>query len=383
MKFSYFLIFLLYSLTLIQVFGKVSFRNILKKSKSVIKHAIMNKHSKVRKFAPPKPKSTTDTKAPDTKSDKDDKDSKSDKDGKDSKSVKEKDFKIITAPYTSKYLQEFGKGAGLSITGEVNDKDVSGCFTKTMKDSNKLLENDIVRQLESLNEKIQRLHRIVKPPMTLDSHLFCYKYNKKHLLMKLNEVLGTASISDYFNERDNEIIKERRVLLQGDKDKKKKKTNNKQDKEEFTNKIKELRGTYPIKKIHTLPYWNSHFNNFFEFNLDNIREIRNKLLEFLGSDFAIELKTFLTCTMKKKNKDSRSHQVIQKSFEKEELVLTGMTGFINVLVNSICNWDNYKEFVEHLDKAHKQKDTEKKFSHYGRAFGEFVNALGRKPLDRN
>ncbi len=305
---------------------------------------------------------------------------------------------VYNSPYTSQYLQVFATGAGLSITGEVADKDVSGCITPLMKSSNYDIEIETEKQLKSLLINLQRLHRIVTPAMN-HSDLFCFKNNREHLIMRLEEVLGTTNRLNYLMRRrmrqnfmrDFGVAKGGSGGLKGKgkgkgkgkskgKGKGKGKSKGKgkgKGKGDIDLNLYDIDRFTPLINVRTDPFWYSHFNSFFAFNLDNLRAIRNKILEFLGSDLTIEMNKFLACIAKKKNAQSRSHKSILGSTNKVKILSVNMRGFINVLVNSICNWRSYKMFVENLVNAKAEKDATKRFTLYGRAIGEFIMAVGQ------
>lgn len=266
--------------------------------------------------------------------------------------------KIKVYPYTSKNLIEFASGVGLSITGEVGDKDVISCFTPKIKSSSKDMENDTKKLLSGLLVNLLKLNKLLKPAMS-HRDLFCFKDNKQRLIIRLEELFGTFNTLNFYR-RPQSTKKKRRSHS------------------ELKRKLNQNHLTYPVTDVSTSPYWHSHFNTFFAYNLNNLRDIRNKIYEFLGSDLSFETKNFLGCLLKKKNKDSKSHKSIAKSQQKIETLLSGMSGFLDVIVNGICQWSNYSSFVENLIKAKKEKTDDKKFNLYGRAIGELIMAIGAK-----
>jgi len=102
------------------------------------------------------------------------------------------------------------------------------------------------------------------------------------------------------------------------------------------------------------------------------------ILEFLKSEFFVTCRNVLQCYQTGQNAPVEYVQAITTFLMNMKILLSGVEGFVDVMIDALCNWSFFKEALQDLGKAKLEKDELKKWELYGDFFFNFVKTFGTK-----
>ncbi len=102
------------------------------------------------------------------------------------------------------------------------------------------------------------------------------------------------------------------------------------------------------------------------------------LNDFFKSEFYVTCKNVLQCFQSQKDAPPEYRDKITNFLRNIEILQSGTDGFIDTIVDALCNWKDFKETLMVLGQAKLEKDEIKRWKLYGTFYKNLIATFGTK-----
>ena len=106
--------------------------------------------------------------------------------------------------------------------------------------------------------------------------------------------------------------------------------------------------------------------------------VNSALEDLFKSEFYVIVRSILQCYQTAKNAPVEFSETITIFLTNIKTLQNTIEGFIDIIVDAICNWNLFKETLESVGKAKLEKDPIKKWEIFGEFFFDLIKTFGTK-----